>query len=299
MSVFHEGERAVQEQAGVRDRARRVGNAIHTEIPPAAQDFLEQPPFVLLGGQDAAGQVWASALFGAPGFVSALDEHTVEIDALPSPGDPLYEVLQAADQYPVGLLAIEPETRRRMRINGFAEVRPGGFTLSARQVYANCPKYIQARHFTATESSYNSTPATSGVSLTPAQAAAIASADTFYIASVHQEGGADVSHRGGNPGFIHLENERTLLFPDYSGNSMFNTLGNIVAHPGAGLLFLDYATGNMMHLTGEARIVWDTAAAARFAGAERLVEFTVRQVVERPGASPLRAGGVEFSPFNP
>jgi len=298
---YHPGEIEVQERAGVRSMAERVSNSIHPTIPPAARGFLEEQLMVVVGSVGADGRVWASLLVGEPGFVRALNERTVRIDATSFPGDPLAEALQRAGTK-VGVLAIELVTRRRLRLNGEAERRPDGrIYVRARQVYANCPKYIQARE-----------PETGGAApslqdgytlrsrgLTDEQRRLISCADTFFIASAHPEGGADASHRGGNPGFIRFLGENALEFPDYSGNTMFNTLGNIAINPSAGLLFLDFERGSTLQLTGEARIIWDAGRAARFTGAERVVEFRVQEAGELRGAVPLRWRFEGYSPFNP
>ncbi len=133
--------------------------------------------------------------------------------------------------------------------------------------------------------------------LTDAQRRLISSSDTFFIASAHPEGGADASHRGGLPGFVRFLDENTLAFPDYSGNNMFNTLGNIAANPKTGLLFVDFERGDTLQLSGEARVLWDPARATEFAGARRVVEFRVGEVVEN--AVPLRWRFAAYSPFNP
>ena len=119
------------------------------------------------------------------------------------------------------------------------------------------------------------------------------------MASAHSEGGADASHRGGNPGFVRFLGENALEFLDYSGNTMFNTLGNIAANPSAGPLFLDFEGGGTVQLTGKAQIIWDARRAARFAGAERVVEYRGREVIETRGAVPLRWRFEGYSPFNP
>ncbi|MBC8102075.1 MAG: pyridoxamine 5'-phosphate oxidase family protein [Cytophagales bacterium] len=314
MSTYHEGEVAVQEQAGVRTMSERVGNGIHAEIPEAAREFLSQQPFVVIGARDeVSGRVWASALFGAPGFAEAVDEHTVILAASPDADDPLQCVLSdgtEAAPVAVGLLAIEPATRRRMRLNGDARAVGTGLILTAREVYANCPKYIQARSFTAAGPLEDSPDQVHPVisdrprhrtTLTPTQAAWVSGADTFFIASIHPESGADASHRGGSPGFLQVGADgKTLLFPDYSGNTMFNTLGNITATGVAGLLFISWQTGDLLQLSGDARVLWDDPRAAGFPGAERLVEFTLREAVERSAVAPLRSvGTVEYSRFNP
>jgi len=299
---YHPGEIEVQERAGVRSMAERVGNSIHPTIPPAAREFLEEQLMVVVGSVGPDGRVWASLLAGEPGFVRALDERTVRIDAAPLPGDPLAEALQGAGTQ-VGMIAIEFATRRRLRLNGEAERRPdGSIYVQARQVYANCPKYIQAREpetSRATEPGLQDGRTRRSRRLTDEQRRLVSDADTFFIASAHPEGGADASHRGGNPGFVRFLNENTLEFPDYSGNTMFNTLGNIAVNPSAGLLFLDFEGGGTIQLTGEAQIIWHAGRAARFAGAERVVEFRAQEAVEIRGAIPLRWRFEGYSPFNP
>lgn len=299
---YHPGEIEVQERAGVRSMAERVGNSIHPTIPPAAREFLEEQLMVVVGSVGPDGRVWASLLAGEPGFVRALDERTVRIDAAPLPGDPLAEALQGAGTQ-VGMIAIEFATRRRLRLNGEAERRPdGSIYVQARQVYANCPKYIQAREpetSRATEPGLQDGHTRRSCRLTDEQRRLVSDADTFFIASAHPEGGADASHRGGNPGFVRFLNENTLEFPDYSGNTMFNTLGNIAVNPSAGLLFLDFEGGGTIQLTGEAQIIWHAGRAARFAGAERVVEFRAQEAVEIRGAIPLRWRFEGYSPFNP
>jgi len=245
--------------------------------------------------------VWASVLSGAPGFVRAEDERTLRIDAQSPPGDPLDENLKVNDQ--VGVLVIEPATRQRMRLNGKAVKRADGtISVRAEQVYSNCPKYIQARvwHRSAdTGEEHAEQSVRRAASLDDEQRQWIARADTFFIASRHPDVGADASHRGGNPGFVHVEDGNHLAWGDYSGNQMFQTLGNISTNPRAGLLFIDFERGSTLQLTGAARVVWSAGRAVEFNGAERVVEFEVEEAVERANATDLRWQFMDYSPFNP
>ena len=189
-----------------------------------------------------------------------------------------------------------------MRLNGEAERRPDGIHVFARQVYANCPKYIQAREWKALAREPGAgrrEHIRRSEALTDEQRWRIPRADTFFIASAHPEGGADASHRGGQPGFVRFAEDDVLEFPDYPGNTMFNTLGNIATDPNAGLLFLDFERGGTLQLAGKAKIVWEPERAALFAGAERVVEFRVEEVIETPGAVPLSWRFRGYSPFNP
>ena len=127
----------------------------------------------------------------------------------------------------------------------------------------------------------------------------IREADTFFIASHHPEAGTDASHRGGYPGFVHVLNDHRLVWPDYAGNTMFQTLGNISVNPQAGLLFVDFERGGTLQLTGRASILWDEERAAEFPGAERLVEFDVDEVVAIAGRHSLEWRFLDYSPENP
>jgi predicted pyridoxine 5'-phosphate oxidase superfamily flavin-nucleotide-binding protein len=298
-SSYHAGELSVQRQAGVEDQARRIGQSIKSTMPPAAQAFLRQQPMVLVGSIAAGGQVWASLLTGAPGFLMPIDEQTLRIATTPVFGDPLRDNLR--DQAEVGLLAIELASRRRMRLNGQVErLGDGSFAVRARQVYANCAKYIQARTLETIGTGVRRPGAIRRSDrLTTVQQAWVARSNTLFIASAHPDGGADISHRGGNRGFVHVMDERTLLMPDYAGNTMFQTLGNLQANPQAGLLLIDFAGGATLQVTGTARIIWEQQRVAELAGAERLVEVRVAEVVEIADAHPFRSHTVEYSPFNP
>ncbi|HWM88711.1 MAG TPA: pyridoxamine 5'-phosphate oxidase family protein [Kofleriaceae bacterium] len=280
---YHAGEIEVQERVAVRAMAERIGRSIRAEIPPVAAEFLAGQRFAVLGWADGDGRVWASAVAGEPGILQAAPSGAVLVRAAPAAGDPL----GAASAGEMGLLAIDLAGRRRMRVNGWMSPVPGGFEIHPHQVYANCPKYIQAREQVAGPARPGDAALSS--SLVSAQADLIARADTFFIASYHPEGGADASHRGGAPGFVRVQ-DGGLSWPDYKGNSMFQTLGNIAADGRAGLLFVDFDTGSTLQLSGSAAISWD---------GERRVEFRVERVVEIASALPLRWRFIDHSPFNP
>ena len=298
-SPFHAGELAVQERAGVSAGAAKIGRSVDDEIAPAAAHFLAQRYTLYVGSLDADGRPWASQLIGPPGFVTAVDPRTVRVDAAPAAGDPLATNVRGNPQ--VGLLAIDLVTRRRFRVNGTAKLDgEGGFRVAVVQAYGNCPKYIQRREPVAVSDELgDASRVTRHTRLTPAAREQIERADTCFLATAHPSAGADVSHRGGRPGFVRVTSDEHLVWPDYQGNTMFMSLGNVVVHPRAGLLFVDFETGDVLQLTGRASIDWDPARAAAFPGAQRLIELDIETVIAAPGASPLRWRLVEPSPVNP
>ncbi|CAL9305709.1 pyridoxamine 5'-phosphate oxidase family protein [Streptomyces sp. SudanB66_2053] len=295
MEPYHHGELAVQERAGVSERAAVVSAVVRTEIPAAAAVFLAEQPVLFIGAADARGNVWSSLLTGHPGFITVTGPSSVRVAATLSAGDPLYRTLAGPAR--LGMIAMDPGTRRRMRMNGTARPAPGGLEIELEQVYANCPKYIQKRVPTWQPG----TPGDprEGTALTGADLALVATTDTFFVATADPDGNADTSHRGGNPGFLEALGPTRLRWPDYAGNSMFNTLGNLEVNPRAGLLIPDWTTGTLLHLTGTAAVDWDPDHAAALPGAQRVVDFTVECLVRVDHASPLRWSAPQFSRFNP
>ncbi|MFB6841148.1 pyridoxamine 5'-phosphate oxidase family protein [Streptomyces sp. NPDC056361] len=291
MDPFNPGSLAVQERVGVRDLADHVGRSITPGIRPVAAAFLEAQPMLALGAADPDGRVWASLLTGPPGFTRATGPRTVSVAGGVPARDPLADAV-TADGTPVGTIALDPRTRRRMRLNGIARPSARGFTIEAEQVFSNCPKYLQKREL------YGSDPAgrteadavRHGDALTPDQVRRVRAADTFFIATAAPDG-VDTSHRGGGPGFVRVDGPRELGWRDYPGNSMFLTLGNLESDGRAGLLFLDWETGTTLQLSGVARTEYGPEG--------RVTRFRVDHTVEIPAGSPLRWSAPEYSPANP
>ncbi|MWA11145.1 pyridoxamine 5'-phosphate oxidase family protein [Streptomyces sp. BA2] len=287
---YHHGSRAVQDLVGVRELADHVGRSIGDGIRPVAAAFLELQPMLVIGGADPEGSVWASLLTGEPGFVRATGPRQMSIAGGPRDADPLAAAL-AQEGTPVGTIALDPRTRRRMRLNGRARPTPRGLAVEADQVFSNCPKYLQKRQLLPGRRATGPEAPTRGAALTPDQSAFIAAADTFFLATVHAHG-ADASHRGGNPGFVRVASPTELAWRDYPGNSMFLTLGNLATDPRAGLLFLDWTTGTTLQLTGTART--DHAD-----DGSRTLHFTLTEALQAHSASPWQWSAPEYSPANP
>lgn len=290
---FHTDELDAQARAGV-----STGSAgIREFMPEQHRIFFAAMPYAFLATTDAEGWPLATLLEGEPGFVSSPDPRTLRVRALPGPEDPACGTIRRGEE--IGLLGIDLATRRRNRANGvISAVDAGAFTVAVRQSFGNCPQYIQRRAVSRAEA------ARGGVrrleTLDGDARGLIARADTFLVASrsragVGPAGGVDISHRGGRPGFVHMEGD-VLSIPDFRGNRYFNTLGNLLGEPRSALLFPDFDTGDLLQLQGIATIDWSPKAAEWFAGAERIWHFRVVRGWFRPRAAVLRGAFIDYSP---
>ncbi len=313
---FHEGEHRVQELLDEAVEARRNGRMISDEIQRGLLKYVEEQPLAVLASRDADGDPRATIVTGTPGFLTAPDTRTVDIDLTVGAIADSEPFLQDIERRPeAGILVIDLETRRRLRING--RIRRTGdrrYRLEVEESYPNCPKYIQVRRPAGTGSTGDpgdpgnaatspesaSAASRSGVTPEPHQRRWIRSADTFFVASGHPERGIDASHRGGEPGFVRFLDERTLRIPDYDGNHMYNTLGNFFALPRAGLAFPDFAGDRMRQLQGSAELrLHQEDPAGETGGTNRYWDFTIDRWREAPVDLSAVREAVESSPFNP
>jgi ferredoxin-NADP reductase/predicted pyridoxine 5'-phosphate oxidase superfamily flavin-nucleotide-binding protein len=288
-SPWHAGEQQLQAHVGVAERMEAFGRkVIRTWMPDQHREFYQQLPFLLYGAVDAQGRPWASVLEGAPGFAHSPDPEHLYFASQVAADDPA----QLRNGEPIGLLGIELHTRRRNRLNGHVgNLNAQGFAVSVDQAFGNCPQYIQLRQFQRVPLTDPQTrPAEHLNALDDAATALIAGADTFFVASyvdVDGQRAVDVSHRGGQAGFVRVDGNR-LTIPDFAGNLHFNTLGNLLLNPKAGLLFIDFSTGDLLQLSGRTEILLDDPQIEAFQGAERLWTFEVETLVRRPAALALR-----------
>jgi hypothetical protein len=299
-SPWHTGEKTLQDIYGVTERMEVIGQkAIRDYMPDQHREFYQQLPFMLVGAVDAQQRPWATLLEGPEGFVTSPDPQQLLVAVQPDAQDPAAGGLQAG--HAIGLLGIELHTRRRNRINGvIQQVSADGLAVAVEHSYGNCPKYIQARGYSRTPESLKHRAAREDFTALNARTTEmIRAADTFFIASYFDHDAhsrsVDVSHRGGRAGFVKVEGNR-LTIPDYAGNLFFNTLGNLQANPVAGLLFVDFATGDMLQLTGRTELILDSPMITAFENAERLWTFDVEQVVLRPAAVSLRWEFHDYAP---
>lgn len=302
-SPWHAGERQLQESVGVAQQMEHFGRKVVRDyMPDQHRSFYSQLPYLILGAVDEKGTPWATLIEGPPGFIDSPDPRTLHLQRLPADGDPVRPAL--AKGAAVGLLGIDLKTRRRNRMNGnISTASSGGFAVSVVHAFGNCPQYIQLRSVEPVSVGRSSADVEAQclTELDEAAKALIRKADTFFLASYVDLDGdpskrsVDVSHRGGNPGFVRVQGN-VLTIPDFAGNLHFNTLGNLLLNPRAGLLFVDFSTGDVLQVAGRTEIMLEGPEIAAFQGAERLWTLTVEQVVRRRGVLALRWAFEGFSP---
>jgi uncharacterized protein len=298
--VYHDGETAVQERAGVLAEAAKLGpRVVRDQLTDQFADFLRRQRIVIVASGTPSGRVWASALTGAPGFAVATAPDHVVVRADIARDDPLTKALEHGPTG-IGLLVIDPVTRSRIRINGIGQRTPRGLEIDLTEVFGNCPKYIQRRVPTGIVNRGRIVSGRSGTRLDADQRSLIEASDTLFIASRHPNRGADASHRGGSPGFIAAAADGgQLTFPDYAGNNMFQTLGNLTANPATGLLFIDWETGRILQISGRAEIIWDEQRVKSWPRAQRLVDVHIAAVIDRSHESTFRWKLLERHRLNP
>ena len=320
-SAFHTEEYRIQQRLGLAERiGEQTKGFIRPFMPEQHRAFFCSSPFMVAGVVDSHGHPWAIPFWGEHTNVD--DHHYIES---PSPtqlslalSDNVDWLINDAAQLDVNtgskiaLLGLQLSTRRRNRLNGLILHNRGGvIRVQVEQSYGNCPQYIHPRDTlprdvapalpasSITNSNVKAQYAQSN-ELTKKDALLVAQADTFYIASRHSEftadprQGLDVSHRGGKNGFIKVDGD-TLLFPDFSGNKFFNTLGNIESDGRVGLCFVDDNNGDILLVNGKASILWSHPKLAAFTGAERFVQVVIQNVTRVFAIYPFKHPIIERS----
>lgn len=302
-SPYHPGEEELHARLGRKEHQERMGRRIHRPfMPEQHRQFFAQLPFVVAGSVDADGWPWASILFGKPGFLSTPDDRTLSVSSAAVQGDPIIQ--NAVADAPVSFVGIELPTRRRNRINGVVRQSNEDILVDVVQSFGNCPQYIHTREmeFVRDPDIATAIEVETFTDLSGIAADIVADADTLFVSSnnPHDDkrvnGGVDVNHRGGKSGFVKVDGN-TLTVPDFIGNFAFNTLGNFMVNPKAGLLFIDFETGDLVQLTGTVELLWDKSEdVAAFRGAERAWRFKMEHGQRLIAASPLRFRDGEASP---
>lgn len=289
--MFHPGERLAQQRAGY----GAVRAAVYPTLPDQHRQFYASLNAFYLSALDETGFPVAMRLQGAAGFLDSDDGSRLDIALAAVADAPLLPRLKPG--MPVGGLGIDFSNRRRNRVNGVVEaITDRQVRIRVLESFGNCPQYIQRREIPAVGAGQKQNTEIETLHALDADARfLIAATDTFFVASYAQRengvGGVDISHRGGVPGFISLQQGK-LRIPDYRGNRYMNTLGNLLVEPRCALLLMDFHQGAALHIQGRAEIDWQSPAQGL---TERYWQVEIENVTRLRQLLPAAGLRVEFA----
>ncbi|KAF1828960.1 hypothetical protein BDW02DRAFT_191707 [Decorospora gaudefroyi] len=301
-------------------------NPTSTGLTPQAFFMFQRAPLLALGTLDAESRPWTTLWGGEPAFSEPLGEGFIGTRTfVDGKNDPVVRALvgdaekEAILQSKEGLklvagLAIDLMTRKRVKIAGRmiagtlrdmnvdAESRPGTkqeqiqLVTKITQSLGNCPKYlnqyeIQPAFIAAELASQSSWLSEKGQAL-------IANSDMFFLVT-STEDDMDVNHRGGPPGFVRIISPTQIAYPEYSGNRLYQSLGNLQLNSKIGVTFPNYKTGDVLYTTGTAEILVGADAAALLPGSNLAVKITIDEARYVAHGLPFRGTRKQPSPYNP
>ncbi|MFC3559069.1 pyridoxamine 5'-phosphate oxidase family protein [Pedobacter jamesrossensis] len=291
-TIFHEGELYVQRITGEDLTAQRNCSMVQEVLNTGMEMYIKDISTFFVSSKDSSGNLWASIISGKKAFLTISNHTNLILDTnmlLSDPGDVFWKNITLDTN--IGMLFIDLQTRRRLRINGKTTVAGNIINIAIEQCFPNCPKYIQRRQILSS--------ASNNAGLGESLIEWIKNADTCFVASASSKSEMDVSHRGGHSGFILFESENVLIVPDYTGNSMFNTLGNFFVNPAAGMLFIDFSNGNTLQLSGTAELHLQNDENPFVDKATRYWKFYISRKILKNSVPGFSANFIDFSPFNP
>lgn len=300
IGLFHQGEIEMQQLVGEPDKSVTASRIIQGTVPPGALQFLRQQSMIWIGIKDSNNLPWAFPLFGSPGFINPNKGERIDIELSENALIPEQWLrLLSIGKY-IGCLAIELSSRRRLRINGVIKaINPRQLQIEVQQAYPNCPKYIRKRELLSRPNEGGFQYLSSGTTLTEALSNIINQSDTAFLASVGPNG-ADVSHRGGPAGFINVDSMNKITVPDYKGNGLFNSLGNLRINPSGGLTIVEFHQGHFLQLTGKINLLLDRDYPdTTTGGTNRYWELEVHEWCLFQLQPNYKWEDLDFSPHNP
>ena len=301
--IFHEGQLAVQKLTGEGEIAKARIPMISDALHPRSIPFLEHQVLAFVGSEDDNGAIWLSLIVGERGFIHIPSIQEIKFDLskiTSSREDIFFENIKTKPT--VGMLFHEAERRARYRAWGMAKNEGDQLSFKIRMGYPSCPKHIQRERIVLpANSTIASAKFVKGTILSELHKDWIINAHTFFIATQTKKGDIESSHRGGTPGFIEILENGHLRVPDYLGNSMFSTLGNIYENPKAALLFIDYKKGQTLQLSGLAKLEFDQNSEKDFhksGETGRFWTFETKQWIRTIDHHKVHNEFIDFSPYN-
>ncbi|KAL5349861.1 hypothetical protein ACLOAV_004895 [Pseudogymnoascus australis] len=317
---FHEGETSLHRTLHIPER----DNPTQPFLSPFAASVLQRSPLIALGAVDDQGRPWTTLWGGEPAFARQVAPSIIAIKSnVARAHDPVIDILLGAatpgevvqggeNGTLMSGLAIDLDSRLRVKLSGrmvagalqepekdsdAAEVQ---LVVKIETSLGNCPKYLNRK--TIIPAIPTPSLLSTSLPLPPAAVDLIHAADLFFLSSSHPVS-PSTNHRGGPPGFIRILTNTadavTLVYPEYSGNNLYQTLGNYRLSPLASLLIPDFTTGNAIYLTGRVDILIGPAASAVLPHTSLAIKFTSTSHRFIGSSLPFRATPGELSPYNP
>ncbi|KAJ5548225.1 Riboflavin synthase-like beta-barrel [Penicillium frequentans] len=315
---WHDGEDTMHHLLKVPDS----DNPSVPYLSPRAGDFLQRAPLVALGTLDAEGRPWSTLWGGQAGFAGPIAESIIGLRTLvDSKGDPVVKELLGSQNgttnedmsSPAGKmvsgLAIDLENRLRVKLFGRmmagslndGDVAQAQLVVKIEESLGNCPKYLNKKHIVPAQSAptiLSDTP-----QLTQAAIELLSRADMIFVSSAHGKTDMDTNHRGGPPGFVRVESNNpsgaVLVYPEYSGNRLYQTLGNLQVNPRAGWVIPDFESGDVLYVTGDTQILVGKEAAEVLPRSNLAIRLTVTAARYVRNGLAFRGVPGELSPYNP
>ncbi|KAJ5646761.1 Riboflavin synthase-like beta-barrel [Penicillium lividum] len=309
---WHDGEERVHDLL----HAPHGDNPSVPYLSGRAAGFLQQAPLVALGTLDAEGRPWSTIWGGQAGFASPIAESIIGLRALvDSKGDPVVNELlgKHADtdtqNKMVSGLAIDLENRQRVKLFGRmmagsldnGDVAQAQLVVKIEESLGNCPKYLNKKHIVPAQSSptiLSDTP-----QLTQPALELLSHADTIFVSSAHGKIDMDTNIRGGPAGFVRVESNNpggaVLVYPEYSGNRLYQTLGNLQVNPRAGYVIPDFESGDVLYITGNTQMLIGKEAAKVLPRSNLAVRVTIKAARYVQNGLCFRGKPGEPSPYNP
>ncbi|KAG9666458.1 putative oxidoreductase, partial [Aureobasidium melanogenum] len=323
---FHEGEKMMQKKL----RVPEMDNPTIPMLSPQASSMLQRAPLLAFGTLDSEGRPWTTVWGGRKGFSQSLGNSMIGIrTSVASKSDPVVEALvgrndkgeivkEEGEGRLLSGLAIDLDTRKRVKLAGRMVAGTLGSTngdkdsndhgqqgilqLVARidESLGNCPKYLNRRDISPATT--NSELISDSIPLDKRAVELINKVDLMFL-STNSGSSMDTNHRGGPPGFVRCLSQEDgctqFVYPEYSGNRLYQSLGNMILDSKAGFCFPDFDTGSCLFVTGHAEVLFEKDAAQVLPRSNLAVRVTITAARLVASVLPFRGNTSEFSPYNP
>ena len=324
MEEWHDGVDKMHKLMSVPDR----GDPTKPGLSAHAQRLLHLSSLLAVGTVDDEGRPWTTLLGGEQGFARSLGQSIVGVKALADAShDPVLRTLLAQPRVSTpgeyetarefSALGIHLASRDRVKLQGrlLGGSRVGNesslntsqdeatevqMALAIEGSLGNCPKYLNKKDIVLAVPLPVPLPAT--LPLPQPALDLLAKADTIFITS-HHPSHMSTNHRGGPPGFIRVECNDSqsviLAYPEYSGNRLYQTLGNLILDPRAGIVVPDFDTGNVLYISGTSKIIFGKDASRLLPRSNLAVQIRVEAAKFVHKGLGFRGLPGERSPYNP